>query len=386
MSATAADVQGINAAIKQTGSDLRAFAKKTGEQYDEVKARVQQVEQMVANIEPGAAYGGPFDGPSAGRLAAQALAEDGDLDRLARGNTTSIGCVLDGVSLRAAMVNEGGGSSDHNSYPSQPEQRGAFGPGLRRLRLLDVLPSRPTSSDSVTFVRISSTDEAAEQIEEAAEKQNLDFEGELVKADIATVAGHTTISKQALGDQGSLTAAINRLLSHKVLSRFEYLLVNGGVGATVSRIDGLLELGLEFVPTIATTPADTVGEALVRQADAGYMPGLILLNPLDWFRIQLTRHTVETEGYVFGSPTMPVPPALWNTPIVASPSIAEGRGMTVDLAWVTVLDREAARIQASNQHDKNFTRNLVTLLGEMRGGLEVIDPKAIYKFDLEASS
>src|SRR5690606_37502172 len=128
--------------------------------------------------------------------------------------------------------------------------------------------------------------------------------------------------------------------------------------------------------------AEVIGEALVRQADAGYLPNLIILNPMDWFRIQITKNNVEGE-YIFGSPTMPVPPALWGTQIIATPSMPEGKGMSVDTAFVTVLDREKAGVLLSNSHKDYFTRNLVAILGELRAGLEVTDAAALWELDIE---
>jgi HK97 family phage major capsid protein len=120
---------------------------------------------------------------------------------------------------------------------------------------------------------------------------------------------------------------------------------------------------------------------MVRQANAGYMPGIVLLNPMDWFRIQITKKQTEDE-YIFGSPTMPVPPALWNSAVVASPSVPEGSGMTIDPGFVTVLDREQLSVVVSNSHADFFVRNLVAILAELRAGLEVLDASAVYKFSL----
>ncbi|MCY1303483.1 hypothetical protein D9M70_531940 [compost metagenome] len=103
---------------------------------------------------------------------------------------------------------------------------------------------------------------------------------------------------------------------------------------------------------------------------------------MDWFRLQITKKNATDEEYVFGSPTMPVAPSLWNSRIVTTPSIAEGEAMTIDTSFVTVLDREAPGVLLSNSHKDYFTRNLLLILGELRAGLEVLDTFAIYKMSL----
>ena len=245
------------------------------------------------------------------------------------------------------------------------------------------MPSRPTSSDAFEYIQLNATGDASEQVLEGDEKAEIDFEGELLNGAIATIAAHTTASKQVLADNAGLQAAIDRVIRHKVLSRLEHQLINGPGGQ--GKIQGLLDHATAFVPTIGSTPADIVGESLVQQANNGYLPNLILMNPLDWYRLQITK--TETEGeYLFGSPTMPVPPALWNASVVSTPSVPEGTGLTVDTRFTTVLDREQMSVMVTNTHKDYFTRNLVKILGELRAGLEVTDAWAVYKFDLGFSS
>ena len=96
----------------------------------------------------------------------------------------------------------------------------------------------------------------------------------------------------------------------------------------------------------------------------------------------------EDGEYLFGSPTAPMGEVFWNGTVVASPSVPEGEGLTIDTRFTTVLDREQMSIMVSNTHKDYFTRNLVAILGEMRAGLEVTDARAVYQFDFdgEASS
>src|SRR5690606_27816871 len=176
---------------------------------------------------------------------------------------------------------------------------------------------------------------------------------------------------------------IDGMIRNKLLSRLEHQLING-TGAQ-GKIKGFLALATAFTPVIGATPADRIGESLVTQLDSGYQPNLVIMNPMDWFRLQITKTATEEE-YLFGSPTMPLPPALWNTPIVTTPSIAQGTALTVDTSFTTVLDRQTPSVMLSNSHKDYFTRNLVAILGELRAGLEVLDTGAIYELDLGVTS
>ncbi|WP_152635514.1 phage major capsid protein [Pseudomonas sp. Ant30-3] len=285
--------------------------------------------------------------------------------------------------IRAALTNDGAGNVGDTSVPRQPEQRGFVTQASRPLRLLEALPSRPTTRDSVQFVQLTSEGEAAEQIKEGDEKAAVDFEGTPQIANIVTIAAHTTVSRQVLSDHAALQTNIDMMIRRKLLSRLEHQIVNGPGGE--GRIKGLRNQSTIFVPTIGTTAADIIGESMTRQADQGYLPNLVLMNPLDWFRLQITKKGTADEEYVFGSPTMPVPPALWNALVVPTSSVPVGEALTIDTAFTTVLDRESPSVLLSNSHKDYFTRNLVLILGELRAGLEVLDTAAINKMSLSVT-
>jgi hypothetical protein len=56
----------------------------------------------------------------------------------------------------------------------------------------------------------------------------------------------------------------------------------------------------------------------------------------------------------------------------------------LDKSSALILDRQAPIVLASTEDRDNFIRNLVTLLGEIRLGLALLNPKAILKVTLPA--
>lgn len=387
----AAERSEIFSAVKEVTANIKSFRFDIDQQVGELASRLQNVEQVVAYEATmhGAQTGG--GGPSVGNDVLRVLGEDPAFASAAqaagrnqRASPLSIRVDLP-QSIKAALTNEPweGGSSDGSYMPSQPGRGGLVGPALRSLRLLDVLPSRPVTTDSVEFVQMAFTGDASEQEYEGDAKPEISADGTLATANIVTVAGWLAASRQVLSDHQALASLVDQVLRHKVRSRLEHQLINGPGGQ--GRINGLLNQATPLVPTIGVTAADIIGEALVTMADAGYSPGLVLMNPFDWLRILTTRTTTE-EAYVFGSPTMPVPPSLWNTSIVLSPSVPEDTALTIDTSFTTVLDREQANVLISNSHSDFFTRNLIAILAELRAGLEVLDQGAVYSFDLGAVS
>jgi HK97 family phage major capsid protein len=374
--------------LNRIAAETQEFSRKGIERIGEIQNRVASVEQVVAQISQGGVASGLGVRQSlVGALVRGALEEHGEnvfTDMRRQAGALQLRQQGTRTGIKALLVNDDGmASSDEFTFPSQPERRGVVLRPQRPLRLLEALPSRPTGADSIEFIQLHSDDSAASQQGEGAEKANLDFEGLLVKARIETIAGHTTASKQVLSDHAALLAGLRMVMNGKCLSELErQLIVGDGSDHTIV---GMLSQSTVFVPTIASQPADVIGESLTAQANAGYSPNLVVLNPMDWFELQITR-TATDEEYLFGSPTAPIAPSLWNTPVVATPSMPRGTALTIDTSYVTVIDREQPNMTVSNSHKDYFTRNLVLLLGELRAGLEVLDSWAIYQVDLPFSS
>lgn len=354
-----------------------------GERIADLSANLQAVEQIVAGAQARGTGIVAHRNHGIGASLIQRI-DAGEADGFAalrEGNTSKARARLE-TSIRAALTHNGGSTSE-TGMPSQPETGAVYGGPVRRLSLLEALPSRPTTRDAVEFVTITADDNADVQFPEGTEKAEIDLEGELVRAEIATVAGHTTASKQVLSDAEALSATVDRIMRGKVSSKAEAELVTGAGGP--GHVEGLLTQAPTFVPSIATEPADIIGECLASMEDDGYTVGFVLLNPLDWFALQTQRATPSGE-YLFGSPAAPIPPGLWNRPVVLSSSVPRGTGAAVDTAYVTLLDRQQVTVEASESHKDNFTKNLVTVRCEARIGLEVTDQWAIRKFDLSAAS
>lgn len=381
------DIQKINASLETVGTQLKSYKDSTESRLNGFQADMQAMQQAVA---AGALQAGAniTAGPSFGTRAAEAISADPSFaaarDQAQRSMKVGQFAARANIdaSIKAALTNGGKGNTGDTGVPSQAERRGVIGPVLPPLRLLDVLPSRPTGSDAVEFVQFSGSGEAAEQEHEGDTKAELEFQGTESRAEIVTIAGWTTASKQVLADLPALQAQIDRVIRHKVLSKLEDRLINGVGGQ--GKINGLWNQATALVPSIGETPADMIGESLVTMANAGYAPSIVLMNPLDWFRLQITRKNDTDDEYVFGSPTAPAAPSLWNTHIVPTPSMAERRVLTIDTSLVTVLDREQMSVVLSNAHADYFVRNLVAILGELRAGLEILDTAAVRKFELPA--
>jgi HK97 family phage major capsid protein len=176
-----------------------------------------------------------------------------------------------------------------------------------------------------------------------------------------------------------LRAALGNLLQVGLFNKVETELVAGtGVG---KRLLGILTAATAATVT-ATKPADRVGEAVSQLAADGWLPDLCLLNPADAFAIASERAT--TGEYVTSGWSIPVPGSIWSMARVETPAVAAGTAVVLQRSAVLVLDRQTPTVLVSTEDADNFTKNLVTLLAEVRLGMAVLAPRAIRKVTLEA--
>ena len=248
-------------------------------------------------------------------------------------------------------------------------------------RLLEVLPSIPFAAASLEYPALIDpyVPAADYQLLESDLKPESAPDFDLQTATIVTITHWLQASKQILADAPLLQVYLTTLLRNGVLKKTEAEIINGtGVGR---RLKGLLTVATAAVVT-ALKPADAIGEAGVSLASAGWTPDLCILNPADEFKITSER---GTDGqYVAGGWAQPNQGSIWTMTRVTSPALVAGTALVLDRSSALILDRQAPIILASTEDRDNFIRNLVTLLGEIRLGLALLNPKAILKVTLPA--
>jgi HK97 family phage major capsid protein len=113
----------------------------------------------------------------------------------------------------------------------------------------------------------------------------------------------------------------------------------------------------------------------------GYAVDTVGLNPMDWAAMQIIKG--DDGHYVYfnpGSTTNLAP--MWGKPVVASPEVPVGKFLLGAFqVGAQLFEREGASVQAGYQND-DFTRNLVTLLAELRAVLAIYATAAFRKGDL----
>ncbi|MFC5144287.1 phage major capsid protein [Streptomyces aureoversilis] len=274
----------------------------------------------------------------------------------------------------------------------------------RPLRLRDVVTNGTTTSDTVEYVRVTSTTNNAAPVAEAttaaAPTAPASVPGALVNAagggykpesalatakittPVKTIAHWIPVTKRALSDAAQIRTLIDAFLRYGLEEELEDQIVQGdgtgenfeGVG-TVSGVQAQAwDTNILVTLRKAKTKVRTVGRSIANA---------FVLNPADVETIDLLQ---DNEGrYYFGGPSgAGTAQTLWGLPVIETEAVPAGTGYVGDWRKAILWDREQATIQVTDSHLDFFIRNLVAILAEMRAAFGVVQPSAFVEVDLTA--
>lgn len=253
------------------------------------------------------------------------------------------------------------------------------------LSVIDLINWGTTQEAVAYFLRESTYDIMADIAPENTDKPESDFEFGVISLNVGVIAHWIRASKQVLADMPALANYLETRMAYGVRFKLEYYVVNGHTPAIGQQkiFSGLLEpLNHQTVIADASdTAIDVINKAKYEAAASYVLPDSILLNPKDWGAIERIK---GTDGhYIFGAPGAAVQPVLWGLPVVFAASMPEGKYWVGNLALgFDGLIREDVNITVSTEDGNNITKNLVTILAEMRAAGAVVLPEACVAGDL----
>lgn len=372
-----ADAKALEALTAQ-GTEVSAAAKAANEAIEKVagfSASLLEIEQKIADSAV-RKNDAPF--ASVGAIVV-ASAEYKALD-LKPGMTPQ-----NGFTLRVeanTLTGQGGSPVENVDTLVQTDRRSGIIPGaFRTLRVRDLIPTVPTTSNAWQFVReLLWTNAAAETAEGAAKPEStLTFEDATVN--IRTIAHFIKASNQILADASALRSYIDNRLRYGVELREETQIVAGnGSGQNIS---GMTASGnyTAFTPTSGDNAIDSINRAKYAILAADYVPTGVLMNPADWGAIERLKDGVNG-GYLVGDPFGSITPVMWGLPVVATNSMTATKFMVADFATsYEYVERQTTVIDVGYVNE-DFTKNLVTIRAEKRGALATIRPASTRYGDL----
>jgi len=383
VAATQEDLTKLNTDLKNVSDQVKTFAEDikskidkgqelTGELKEKAdKALLEQAELRgrITELEQLATKRPASDKPASQKTPGELFVENDKVkqfcaDKVSRGRVR-----VDMAAITSAS-GSGGGLVQEMRIPgiiSLPE---------RRMTVRDLLTPGRTGQNAIQFVQETGFTNNARVQSEGTTKGESDIDFELVTKSVATIAHFIVASKQILDDAPMLQSHIDGRLRYGLAYKEEDQLLNGdGTGVNLHGIvPQASAYSAPFVPADGTM-IDTVRLAILQSELAEFPSTGIVLNTIDWTRIELTK---DNEGrYIFAAPQSVAGPMLWGRPVVATQAMDPDEFLTGAFRLgAQVFDREDATVEISTEDSDNFRKNLVTVRGEERLVLAVYRPEA----------
>lgn len=386
----AVEMNAVVAAIKTRDAEIKAFTEKaaaelkdTGKMAAETKAaleklsesgaetqdRLQALEQKLARR----SFGGG-DQKSVG-------AEFIDLPAVKELQNTKSGTAR--MSLKTSIsgaitsaTTDANGSVGAGIVPDRLS--GVVVPAGREFTIRDLLLSGTTSSNSIEYVEEKGFTNSAAAVAEnpSSEKPKSGIQFELKTTAVKTLAHWFPASKQVLDDLPMLMSYINgRALYGLRYKEEEQILAGNG---NSDNMLGLLPQASKFMESaysaVGDTMIDTIRRAALQVRVAEYRPAFVVLNPVDWAAIELTKD--DEKRYIEVSIRQGGEMRLWRLNVIETTAMAQGEFLVGSTIGAQVFDRETSAVQVSTQHADFFTRNMLAILAEERLALAVFRPES----------
>lgn len=255
----------------------------------------------------------------------------------------------------------------------------SFEPGITPLPrtapfFLDLFTAVPTGGSTVSYAEMKTPDGGAGMTGEGALKSQADFDLVEAKQTVRKVTAYIKTSREALDDIAALAGEINGELMTLVKLKADSQAMNGdGTGQNLTGIiynspaftGGDLAGTIPFpnnFDVLAAGLTEIMTAEVIAGEPAGFMPNVIVMNPIDVVAMKLTKNTYG--DYVFPI-TLPGSTTVLEVPIVMNARMTVGDFEIMDTTRGNYRVRGGVEITVGYEND-DFTKNLVTILAEMR--------------------
>lgn len=353
--------------------ETKAAADKVLALHAEASARLQAVEQVIAKLDTNAS-GRRGSIVSAGKLvtASEAFASLRAAGAQV-GNTARI-------NVNAAITSSTSSAGDL----LVPQYDPAVPMAMRRLRVLDLLTRGRTSAASIIFPRLVTYTNNAAPVSEnpASAKPSSNMVWDSTTAPVATIAHIIKCSRQIMDDAAMLESEVDNGLRYGLALEYEeQVLLGSGVGLN---LNGLVTQATAYsnpgVNVQAESAIDRLRLALLQVSLTNNEADGIVLNPIDWTDIELTKNTLN--NYIIANPFAMAQPTLWGRPVIDTASMTANSFLVGAFrAGATFYDREDVNVVIATQNNDDFEKNMLTIRCEGRGALAVKRPDAFVTGD-----
>jgi HK97 family phage major capsid protein len=377
------DLKKSNDEVKKTAETALTEAKGLGKitedtkkSFDELFAKHNGLNDRFAELEQKLARRGKDDDETPLKTIGEAVIEDAGVKAMTSATRGKAAVKLNRKDLMSLSATWGNNTSSSNSLVAATRVPGIVGLPERQLTIRDLLAPGQTNSNMIEYAQETGFTNNARVVSEGQTKPKSDLTFELQTAPVRTIAHIFKASRQILDDAPALRSYIDARARYGLRYAEEAELLTGD--GTGQHILGIIPQATAY--SAPFTPddlqrIDTVRLAMLQAALAEFPPTGIVMNPIDWAGIQLTK---DGEGrYIIGNPADGNVPRLWNLPIVETQAMEVDTFLTGNFNMAAqIFDRLEIEILLSTENSTDFEKNMVTIRAEERLALAVYRPEA----------
>lgn len=367
--------------LKATGevsADLKEKTDKALSELGAVVTRVGELEKRAAREKDVADNGIAMD--LGDHLVASEQFKSADLSGSWRG---AIRVGVERADITSANGTVGAGRSAGTSLVPGARVPGIVAPPNRNFTIRDLLAPGQTSASSVEYVKETGFTNNARPVTETTTKPKSDITFNMVTTPVRTLAHIFKASRQILDDAPGLASYINARGTYGLKHVEETQLLTGN--GTGQNLNGLVPQATAFAPAFNATDEqaiDRVRLALLQVVLAEYPASGIVLNPIDWARIELTKD--GDKRYIVGNALSPIGPTLWNLPVVQTQAMTASEFLVGAFnLGAQIFDRMGVEVLMSSENESDFVNNMLTIRIEERLALAVYRPEAFVAGDID---
>lgn len=243
----------------------------------------------------------------------------------------------------------------------------------RRVRFLDVMSKRATSSNVVSWVYQSGKEGTAGQTTEGLVKNQIDFDLVVANENVKKSTAFIKVSTEMLDDIAWIESEINNELMRRILKVVEVQAYSGD--GTGNNHNGVRTIASAFVAgsfalavdnanivDVLAIAANQIKVAQKMDAEASS----IFMHPTDLLSLKLVKLSATDKRYVERLIQVGSTLFMDGIPIIESTLITVGEYLIGDFRKALLVTRQGMRFDIGLDDD-DFTKNLRTILVEWRG-------------------
>ena len=243
----------------------------------------------------------------------------------------------------------------------------------RRVRLLDVMSKRNTTSNVVSWVYQANKDGSAGQTAEGVAKNQIDFDIVVANETVKKTTAFIKVSTEMLDDIEWIQSEIEQELMRELLKALESTVYSGD--GTGQNHRGIATIASAFAAGAFANTVDNANEIdvltvamnqieVAQEGDA--MANYIFMHPTDVTKLLLIKVSTTDKRYVDRLVQVGSTLLLDGVPIIKSTLIPVGDYLIGDFNLAMLVTRSSMKFDIGLDAD-DFTKNLRTILAEWRG-------------------